>query len=135
MISKPINTDSYEAIYESMMPSFYDRYRSLMFALLFLILCPPMAFSQTITVTQKNLIACSDLQTMQTLQNMIDVGETHISSIYFKKMSIKGVCAKIRQGEKINVITSTPDTEFFIFKRFLNGRKYYVSSHALGSGS
>ncbi len=135
MISQPINTNYCAAKYRKPVFSFLNRYRYLMILLVSLILYPSTAFSQTITVTQKNLVACQDLQTMQTLQNMIEVGETHISSIYFKKMSIKGICAKIRRGEKINVLTSTPDTEFFIFKRFLNGRKYYISSKALGSGS
>lgn len=135
MIFKATNADSYKARYGKPVLSSLIRYRCCMIGLLFLIWCPSAAISQTITVTQKNLVACRDLQTMKTLQNMIAVGETHISSIYLKKMSMKGICIKIRQGEKINVLTSTPDTEFFIFKRLLNGRKYYISSHALGSGS
>lgn len=91
-----------------------------------------ISMAQTLTIRKNNLIACRDLNILKTLQNMINVGETHISSIYLKKMTLNGICIKIRPGEKIAILRSTPDTEFVILKRLANGQKYYMSSQALG---
>ncbi len=88
------------------------------------------AQAKTLKVPSQGYIICVNSKSLKAIANMINVGETNIANILYKRLVLQKKCSQLRVGETITIVDGGVGSDIVRITRG-EGRKYYMFSRVL----